>query len=90
MFVALCLFAFACAKSREAYVLSASSSDMALAPGYIYGCLSVIGSIRKHDSFRDIIVLVDPVTLLVYPQTAALFSYTNVSTVINTAHRPLE
>ena len=70
-------------KSREAYVVHATCVDSTAAPGYIYGALSIIGSIRKFDKVRDILVLVDAWTLLVYPVARTLFEANNAKIIVN-------
>ncbi len=78
---------FATDKTREAYIMTATSNDLATAPGYIYGALSLISSIRKFDKMRDVLVLVDTLTLFMYPNAKSLFDANNVTLVLN---KPLQ
>lgn len=79
-------FAVSCAlaaHSRQAYVISCASSDLSAAPGYVYGGLALVHSIRAVDSHRDIIVLVDGPTLAAYPTVRGMFAANN-ATVMRT------
>lgn len=75
----------ACVAAREAYVTAAGSADASAAPNYIFGALALIGTINAHDSTRDIIVLIDDITLAVYPMIRGMFERNN-ATVIKTTH----
>lgn len=59
--------------AREAYVTSVASLDIVSTPGYIYSALALINSIRRFDQERDVIILIDDVTLLAFNNTRQLF-----------------
>lgn len=70
-------------RSDDAYALSvAIVDDRARAPFYIYSGLALVGSIRRHDTRRDILVMMSDATLAVFPMARAMFEANGATIVL--------